>query len=184
MSMSNAMLAEPQRYNSTARLFHWIVVALLVMQILTKVGLPQLLPASAEDSLNYWHLSLGSTILFVMALRLAWRLTHPPPPAPADLSPPLQLLARGTHWAFYAILIVLPLLGWLAASAYGAPVRLFGFIPLPALTGVDKAFAESVGAVHGTVAFLLLVLMALHVTGVLYHALVKKDRVAQRMLPG
>ena len=184
MSATNFTTLEPQRYDSVARLFHWAVVLLLVMQILTKVGLPELLPASAEDSLNAWHLSLGSTILFVMALRLAWRLTHTPPPPPADLSPSLRLVSRATHWGFYAILIVLPLLGWVAASAYDAPVRLFGLIPLPALVAPDKALGEAVGEVHGAVAFTLLLLMALHIAGALYHLLVKRDRVMQRILPG
>ena len=172
-----------QPYTGTAQLFHWVVVVLLVMQILTKVALPSLLPASAEDQLNAWHLSLGSTILLVMALRLAWRLTHPPPPPPADLATPLKMLSRATHWAFYAILIVLPLLGWIAASAYGAPVRLFGLIPLPALAAPDKELGETVGEMHGALAFTLLVVMALHIAGVLYHAFAKRDRMLHGMLP-
>lgn len=173
-----------QPYDPVARLFHWLVVVLVVVQVSTKVVVPSILPATAEDSLNAWHLSVGSTILFVMLLRLAWRLTHPPPPPPADLSPPLRLLSRATHWAFYAILLVLPLLGWTAASAYGATVCLLGLIPLPALVSQDKPFAETVGQIHGAVALLLLALIALHVAGALYHALVKRDRVIHRMLPG
>ncbi len=89
-----------------------------------------------------------------------------------------------THWAFYAVLILLPLLGWIAANAYGVTVYLAGVIPLPALVAPDKAFAERIGGVHGTVALLLLALIALHVAGALYHALVKRDGVMQRMLPG
>ena len=77
-----------------------------------------------------------------------------------------------------------PLLGWTTASAYGVTVRLFGLIPLPALTAPDKAFAEALGEVHGATAVLLLALIALHVAGVLYHVLVKRDRVVHRMLPG
>ena len=177
----SADLSQP--YNRVAKLFHWVIVALLVMQVSIALVLPSVLPATAEGSLAAWHLSVGSTILFIMVLRLAWRLTHTPPPPPADLSPSLQLLSRGTHWAFYAILIVLPVLGWITANAYGATVHLFGLIPLPALVASDKAFAEAVGQVHGAVATVLLALMALHIAGVLYHAFVKRDRVAQRMLP-
>lgn len=173
-----------QPYDPVARTFHWLIVVLIVVQVSLALVLPSILPATAEDSLTAWHLSVGSTILLVMLLRLAWRLTHPPPPPPADLSPPLQLLSRATHWAFYAILVVLPLLGWTAASAYGATVRLFGLIPLPALVAPDKPFAESVGDVHGTVALVLLALIALHIAGALYHAFVKRDRVIHRMLPG
>ena len=188
MSASTHIATEPatldQPYNPVAKLFHWVVVVLLLAQISIALVLPSLLPKTAEDALTAWHLSVGSTILLVMLLRLAWRLTHAPPPAPTDLQPTLRRLSRVTHWAFYAILIVLPLLGWTTASAYGATVRLFGLIPLPALTAPDKAFAEALGEVHGATAVLLLALIALHVAGVLYHVLVKRDRVVHRMLPG
>jgi cytochrome b561 len=187
--MSSAMRAsqEPvslvQRYDPLARTFHWLVVLLLLAQYTTKLILPFVLPKSAEDSINAWHLSIGSTILLVMLLRLVWRLTHRPPPPPADLPPGLRLLSRANHWAFYIVLILLPLLGWIAANAYGATVYLAGLVPLPALTAPDKAFAEQIGPVHGSLALLLLALIALHIAGALYHAVVKRDGVAQRMLP-
>ena len=104
-----------------------------------------------------------------MLLRLTWRLTHPPPPPPTDLPPALRLLSRATHWLFYVVLIVLPLLGWTAASAFGARVYLLGLIPLPALVAPNKPLAEVVGSVHGVVALALLALIALHIAGALYH---------------
>lgn len=171
-------------YDPVARAFHWLVVAMVAAQLVIALVLPSVLPASAENAITAWHLSLGSTILLVMLLRLVWRLTHTPPPAPVDLPPALRLLARATHWAFYAALIVLPLLGWTAANAYGATPYLLGFIPLPALVSPDKALGETIGAVHATVALLLTGLIALHVAGALYHALVKRDGVMGRMLPG
>ena len=170
-----------QRYNAVARLFHWAVVALLVVQISTKLVLPSMM---SEAAVNALHLSIGSTILFVMLLRLGWRLTHPVPPSPADLPLPLRMVSRATHWAFYTVLIILPLLGWAAASAYGAQVNLFGFIPLPALGAKDIPLGERIGDLHGILAVALLGLMALHIAGVMYHAFVKKDGVAKRMLPG
>ncbi len=173
-----------QPYDPVAQMFHWLVVALLVVQYATELVLPYLLPKTAEDGLVAWHLSVGPTILLVMLLRLAWRLTHPPPPPPADLPPALRLLSRATHWLFYAILILLPLLGWTAASAFGARVYLLGLIPLPALVAQNKPLAETVGGVHGAVALALLALIALHIAGALYHALIKRDGVVRRMLPG
>ena len=145
-----AQLEQP--YSGLAKTFHWLVFVLVAMQASIALVLPALLPKSAEDDLSDWHLSVGSTILFVMALRLAWRLTHPAPAPPADLPPSLRLLSRATHWGLYAALIVLPLLGWTAASGYGATVRLFGLIPLPALIAQDKATAETVGGIHHALA--------------------------------
>ena len=169
-----------ERYDAVQRSFHWLVVLLVMAQFATKW-----LPASlGETRLNAWHLAIGPTILLAMVLRLGWRLTHHVPPPPSDLPRALQLLSRATHWLFYGVLIVLPVLGWVAASGYGAGVTLLRLVPLPALVGPDKGLAERAGDLHGTLAWALLVLMALHVTGALYHALVKRDGVAGRMIRG
>src|SRR3712207_9560801 len=115
MSANLGVPVEPARldqpYDAVSRTFHWLVVALVVAQITIALVLPAVLPKSAEDTIFATHYAVGSTILLVMLLRLAWRLTHPMPTAPTDLPPALRGLARGTHWAFYAVLIALPLLG-------------------------------------------------------------------------
>lgn len=168
-------------YTAGAKALHWTIAGLLVVQYLT-----ELIPQTwiSDDTLTAWHLAVGPTILLLMLLRLLWRLTHRPPPAPSDLPAPLRLLSRATHWLFYGILLVLPMLGWTAASAHGSTPYLLGIIPLPALVAKNKAFADTIGGVHGTLAWVLLALIALHVAGALYHALVKHDGVMQRMLPG
>ena len=172
------------QYDGIAKLFHWVIVVLLIAQYTTKI-----VPASAaswatEAGLNAWHLAVGPTILLLMLLRLAWRLTHHTPPPPSDLSIGVQWLSRGTHWLFYGGLIVLPVLGWLSASGFGARPTLAGIIPLPALIGQNKAVAEAVGTAHGALAWLLLAVIVLHVSGAMYHVTVKRDGVLQRMLPG
>ena len=172
------------RYDGVAKAFHWLVVAMLVVQYSVALVLGLILPKSAEDGLAEWHFAVGSSVLVVMLARLAWRLTHTPPPPPADLSPGLKLLSRATHWVFYAVLIVLPVLGWFAASAHGATVRLAGLIPLPLLVPKDDPFGKAMQTVHPVIAITLLAVIALHIAGALYHAFVKRDGVMQRMLPG
>src|SRR4051812_19333911 len=117
-------------------------------------------------------LAVGPTIFVLMLTRLAWRLAHPGryPPPPADLAPPLRVLARATHWGFYAVLIVLPMLGWLSASAYGVRPYLLGLIPLPLLLAQNDAAGEAIGRVHGAFALVLLAIMGLHISGALFHA--------------
>ena len=167
-------------YNGIAQSFHWLIVALLAVQYLTK-----LVPTSwaNEEALNAWHLAIGPTILVLMVLRLLWRATHRPPPAPATLPTSLRWLSRATHWGFYALLIVLPLMGWASASGFGATPYLLGIIPLPAIIVKDKGLAEFYGNLHGALALALLALIALHIAGVFYHVFLKQDGVVHRMLP-
>jgi cytochrome b561 len=173
-----------QRYDGVAQVFHWLILALLIAQFAIAWTMPDITKTTPNVGLVAWHLSVGSTILLVMLLRLAWRLTHTPPPAPPDLVPALQLFSRLTHWLLYAILVVLPVLGWINASSRGYRVRVLGLIPLPQLVPTGDAFGHEMGDVHGTVAWVLLGVIALHVTGALFHLLVKRDGVMRRMLPG
>ena len=170
-------------YTSIAKLFHWLILALLVVQFAIAWTMPDIGRGSVPTGLIGWHLSVGVAILAVMIVRLAWRLTHPAPPAPADLAPALATLSRVTHYLLYAVLIVLPILGWANASARGWAVKLFGVVPLPALMAKGSALGHSLGDVHATLATVLLAIVALHVAGALYHAVVLKDRTVQRMLP-
>lgn len=174
---------QDEHYNGLARFLHWAVVALVVVQYATKFAPVGSFGVFTEQRLDAWHLGIGPTILAVMLVRLAWRLTHPAPPPPADLSTPLQVVSRVTHWLFYLVLLLLPVLGWIAASAFGATSYLLGLIPLPALVAKNDAFAKEVGSVHGTLAWILLAIIALHIAGAAYHGLIKKDGVVGRMLP-
>ena len=112
-----------------AKSLHWIIVALVTTQYITKLVSPETFAGVTDDGLDAWHLAVGPTILLLMLARFGWRLTHrPPPPPPKDLLPALQLLSRLTHWLFYGVLIVIPILGWFSASAFGAhPTLLFLF---------------------------------------------------------
>lgn len=172
-----------RRYDGVAQAFHWVIVILVVLQYATKWLSPATLPFATRQGLHVWHLGIGPAILFLMLARLAWRRTHRPPPAPGDLPRMLRHIARATHWAFYATLLALPILGWVAASGFGARVTLLGLVPLPAMIGQDRSLAKAVGSAHGTLAWIVAALIALHVAGALYHALVKRDGVMSRMLP-
>lgn len=170
-------------YSSVAKSLHWLILALLVVQFTIAWTMPDIGRGSVPTGLIGWHLSVGLAILAVMVVRLAWRVTHPVPPAPADLSPALATLSRATHYLLYVVLIVLPLLGWANASSRGWAVKLFGVVPLPPLVAKGSPLGHSLGDVHATLATALLAIVALHVSGALYHALFLKDRTLQRMLP-
>ncbi len=174
----------PAEYTGVAKSLHWLILGLLVVQFAIAWTMPEIGRGSVPTGLIGWHLSVGIAILAVMVVRLAWRLTHPAPPAPSDLQPALATLSRVTHYLLYAVLIVLPVLGWANASSRGWAVKLFGIVPLPALTSKNSALGHSLGDVHATLATVLLAIVALHVAGALYHALVLKDRTLQRILPG
>lgn len=170
-----------QRYTTVARSLHWLIVGLIVVQFCVAWTMPDIEHGTQPVGLIVWHLSVGATILAVMLLRLFWRLTHAPPP-PADLPQSLQLVSRFTHYLLYILLIALPFGGWANASARGWPVKLFGVLPLPAIAPQGSAWGMAAGDIHMTAATGLLVVIALHIAGSIYHALFLKDDTVQRMI--
>jgi cytochrome b561 len=169
-------------YNNTARSLHWLILVLLVVQFAVAWTMQDIHRDTKPVGLIAWHLSIGVIILLVMLVRLGWRSVTVPPP-PAHLPPFLRLLSRMTHFLLYAILIVLPLLGWINANARGWTVWFLGVIPLPALLVPESSWGTEMGDVHQIVAYLLLGAAALHVLGALYHQFFLRDATLRRMLP-
>ena len=172
------------QYTWTAKAIHWLTA----LAVLSLFGLGWYM-TSLELSplmlkLYSWHKWIGLCVLVLTVVRLVWRLTHPAPPLPDSMSPAMKMGAHLGHFGIYALLIVLPLLGWLHSSAAGFPVVWFGILPLPNLVGADKATSDLFSLLHWIGGWTLVVLLIGHIGAALWHHIVKKDDVLERMLPG
>jgi cytochrome b561 len=171
-------------YTGTAKALHWTIVTLLIVQFVLSWTMPEIHRDTKPDTLINLHLSFGALILLVAVIRLGWRAAHGEP-APEDGLPPWQLQsARVVHWLLYALLFVVPILGWVNASYRGFPVSLFGLFDLPALMAKRTSGFGWTGDVHTVLAYYgMLTLITLHVAAGLYHYFIRRDGVLQRMLP-
>lgn len=184
MSIVANQPVQTQAYDPVARAFHWLTVLLVTSEYIIGWTMPAVRWGTPLGALIRVHLAVGSSILIVVLLRVLWRLTHRPPPLP-DLPAWQRRLSALTHFAFYAVLILMPLTGWASASAREWPVRAFGFLPLPALVGPHAKIGFKLGDVHSDVLYwALLGLISLHVGAALYHRFIKRDSILSRMLPG
>jgi cytochrome b561 len=179
----NGSAIEAATYSVTARRLHWWTFTLLAVQI--PVGLFMVRYGEATNfaeptpKLYDAHKLIGLAILLLAAVRLTYRLVHGAPSDEPTLQPWEKLVSHLTHWAIYALLFIVPLLGWLAISYYG-PFEPFG-IKLPALAAQDDAKATRTFFLHMVAAYALIVLLAMHVGAALQHYLIKKDGVLRRM---
>jgi len=119
-------------------------------------------------------------------LRLLWRLAHPPPPLPDSVPPPLRIAAAAVHHTLYALLLLQPVLGFVATNAWGFPLQgataYLGFIDFPKFMEANEDFAAVVQAIHNTVGWAILVLVALHVSAVVFHQAIRRDGLLLRMV--
>lgn len=171
----------PIAYDRYTKFFHWALVFMIAIQYISAWTLPD--EVQSPERLINFHMSFGILILAFMLARLLWRIFAEVPP-PHAMMPRWQVwVSLLTHYMLYALLVIMPLLGWLWASALGWQVTLFGFATLPQLLAVQLGLANIVGELHAFVGTAILALVALHVAAALYHWLIIKDDVMQRMWP-
>lgn len=144
------------------------------------------LPDSAiKFDLYQWHKSNGLLILAFALVRIAWRLADPPPPLPAAMPPWERRAARANHLLLYGALLAIPVAGLalVSASPLQVPTVAFGVLYVPPLPlPRDEALEAALIALHGTLAFAALALVAVHVAAALRHRFVLRDGVLARML--
>ena len=168
------------RYNQVARWLHWTIALLVIFNILGGLfhdALGKLFPVMPL------HKAAGITILFLTLARIAWRLSHPAPPLPAAMPAWEKLTANLTHLAFYALLLIVPLTGWIMTSAGDRPLTCFWLFDIPkfgvtkqdAIYGLSHESHELLGLLFGALALL-------HIGAALRHHFVLKDGVLRRML--
>lgn len=171
------------RWGAVSQFLHWLIVALIIIQV-TLASMADDLPLGVKKlALLARHKSVGITILGLAVLRLSWRWINPTPALPGTLKPYERILASFTHAALYILLFALPLTGWMMSSARGFAVSWFGFIQLPDFVPKNKPLYDAMLAAHGTLVWVLYVILALHVLAALKHHFLLKDNVLRRMLP-
>jgi cytochrome b561 len=178
--------AAHDRYSTGAIVLHWLTALLVIFMIVFGEELVE--GAEHDDAAGTFlpsiHVSVGVTILVLTLLRLAWRLGHAAPPYPATMKAWELTLAKVTHLLFYALLIAVPLTGWLAFADWVreepamSAVRVFGLFQLPAAPLIGGEVKE----LHEIGSNAMMVLVILHVLAALKHQFVDGDGVFKRML--
>jgi cytochrome b561 len=85
----------------------------------------------------------------------------------------------------YALLLAIPLTGWLYDSMSGLrPMRWFGLFDVPKLAAPNPALRETMEEAHELLFWALVALVLVHAGAALYHHLFMRDATLQRMLPG
>ena len=171
------------RYTLTAIALHWLVFALAACGFALAVFMVDLPLSPAKLKYYSWHKWIGVTVFLLALARLAWRLAHPAPALPAGMPAWQRRAALATHALLYALIVIIPLTGWLYSSAAGLSTVYLGVVQLPDLLAKNKPVAEQLKWIHVTLNFTLLAVVVAHVAAALQHHYRARDDVLSRMLP-
>jgi cytochrome b561 len=172
-----------RRYTPTAQVLHWLIALLIVVQFVLARMAAHLPLSMRKLSLLAEHKSFGMTVLILATVRLAWRLTHAPPPLPVQMRRVERWLATASHVSFYVILFAMPVSGWLMSSAKNFSVSWFGAFTWPNLIEPNEAAFSAFKTLHHLLSNLLIAIASLHILAAIKHHFWNKDDVLVRMLP-
>jgi len=172
-----------QNWGAIAKLLHWFMAVLIFTQIALgwlAVSWPL---SPTKLNLFVWHKSFGMLMLALVVVRLLWRLASPTPALPTDTPRWERTAAHASHALLYALMITMPLSGWVINSAANIPFRIFWLVPLPHIVAPDKALADMAKTIHLGLFVTLSLVLVLHIGAALRHHFIKRNRILVRMLP-
>jgi cytochrome b561 len=172
-----------RRFTPLQRGLHWLMAICILAMLFIGVGMVSTIMPKHLLLVSI-HEPLGIAILVLALIRLVVRLRQGSPALPVDLPEPMKLAAHLSHYALYALMIGMPLIGWGMLSAAAYPIVLFGGWHLPAILPQSDGLHALLWDAHFYLAFAFFALILLHIAAGLFHALVRRDGVFETMAPG
>lgn len=173
----------PRRYSTPVIAIHWLTV-LLVIAVYCLMEFKGIYAKGSpeREAMKAWHFTLGMTVFALTWLRLLFRARSKTPPITPPIPQWQRTLSMLTHGLLLAMLIMLPITGWMMVNAFGNAVPFWG-MELPQLAMPDREAGLRLKDLHETVASFGYLLIGLHAVAGLYHHYVMKDDTLQRMRP-
>ena len=172
------------RWGSISQALHWLTALLLVWMGWLGLTMGDLPSGPGKIATYAQHKSIGITLLALVVVRVLWRLHAGRPSAVAGTPLWQDRVAGLSHWGMYALLLAMPLSGWVLNSASGFPLQWFGLFNLPAIARRDPGLHELAEDAHELLFWVLVAMVVAHAAAAFYHHLFLRDSTLSRMLPG
>ena len=172
-----------ESWGAVSRYLHWGVAVLILVQLVLGLAAEAWRLSPTKLDLFVWHKSLGILILVLVLLRLLWRLVTVTPGL-AGLPRWQQHLSRANVVALYLCMLALPISGLIIQAASNVPFRVFWVLPWPDALSLDESLGDLAEPLHGLLAVVLMVALALHIGAAVFHHCIRRDGVLRRMWSG
>ena len=171
----------PTKFHPALIALHWLMLVLIVGAYVT-MEFSDVFPKDSPERIfmKTTHFSLGMSILFLVVVRIAVRLTTQTPPIVPAPNAKQELLAKLMHLAIYVFMFAMPILGWLILSSHGKSVPFWG-LQIPAIMGENKEIGHLFHELHEVGATVGYFLLGLHAAAGLFHHYKMRDNTLLRM---
>lgn len=188
-SRTSDTYTDTRKPNIGSVIFHWLGAILVFIALLA--GIYAVYYAGccsfARTSTFLLHAYAGLSVLGLVVARLVFRALFAWPHAKKKFIPG-AIVASVIHWLLYLMMVMIPLTGWIVASAMGCCVYVPGLPNVNELSlGMSDITLADVGAayqVHVFMAWIIIALISLHVAAALFYHFILKNDTLKRMLPG
>ncbi len=168
------------RFPTASRLLHWLMAPMIVAMLFIGVGMAASLSPRYELLVSI-HRPLGIAVFVLCLARIVNRFINPPPELP-DTVPSLQrFAAKASHVVLYALMFIMPLVGWGMLSAARYPIVLYGPLRLPPILPHDLTLYAGLRDLHTGLAYAFFATFLVHFGAALFHGLVRRDGVLGSM---
>ena len=165
----------PTQFALLSRILHWLMAAMLLAMLF--IGVSMVTSLGSYQRLVAIHRPLGIIILILAAIRMFAKL----PPFPPTMSPRERFAATASEKLLYVLMFALPLVGWSMLSAGHYPIVMFGPLHLPPILPANPTLYAVLRKAHTILAYLLFLTFLAHLSAVLFHTLIIRDRLLDRM---
>ena len=162
-----------------SRILHWLMAAMLLTMLF--IGVTMVASLGNYHALVAIHRPLGILILILAVIRLINRIFTTLPPFPPTMSQRERWIASASEKLLYTLMIALPLVGWGMLSAGHYPIIMFGPVHLPPILPASPTVFAILRKTHTVLAYLLFFTFLAHLSAVLFHTLIIRDRLLHRM---
>ena len=169
----------PQRFTTLSRILHWLTAILVFSGLF--IGFVMVNSLGDYTTLLMIHKTIGILVLTVVIIRVINRITHHPPAWPATVGTLEGRIIIASEKTMYALLLAQPLIGWAMVSASGTPVIVFGSLHLPPIAPFSLTAFSILRETHSVAAYLLVAIIAAHISAVLLHTITLGDGMLRRM---
>lgn len=170
-------------YAPWSKVLHWLTALIILFIIPAGIVMTNIGPGQLQNNLYNLHRSFGVLVFAIALARVLIRIGRGAPPPAAGLTTFERYASLIVHYAMYALLIAMPIVGWLMTSAYRVDVSVFGLFTLPHAVAQDEATYKTLQRLHFIGGITLTVLVLVHIAATIKHTFVSKDTVLWRMLP-